>query len=29
MNTFDKIQVLVALILGLVIAVIILNSDNV
>ena len=29
MNTFDKIQVVVALILGLVIAVIILNSDNV
>jgi len=29
MNAFDKIQVVVALILGLVIAVIILNSDNV
>ena len=29
MNAFDKIQVVVALILGLVIALIILNSDNV
>jgi len=29
MNTFDKIQVVVALILGIAIAVIILNSDNV
>jgi len=29
MNTFDKIQLVVALILGLVIVLIVLNSDNV